>query len=142
MPHAPVIPASVPIPVPVPVRSYVEDSRLSDCERLDVFRVAVEFQVFAASVSAGRRMGSLRDQLDRASVSIVLNVAEGAGHFSPAVKANFYSIARGSAMECLGALTLLAARSLITPVAFRRGRSSVLRLVSMLTKLIASKRRA
>jgi four helix bundle protein len=104
--------------------------------------VAVEFQVLAASVTAGRRMGSLKDQLDRASVSIVLNVAEGAGHVAPAVKANFYSIARGSAMDCLGALALLSARSMISAEASRHGRALIMRIVSMLTKLVASMRRA
>ena len=75
MPQAPVIAVAASVSVPVPVRSCVQEARrLADCERLDVFRVAVEFQVFAASVCAGRRMGSLKDQLDRASVSIVLNV--------------------------------------------------------------------
>jgi four helix bundle protein len=111
-----------------------------DCERLDAYRVAVEFQVLAASICATRRLGALRDQLDRASVSIVLNVAEGAGHFAPALTAHFYSIARGSAMESLAALSLLSARSLIGPADHRRGRSLLTRIVAMLTKLIASMR--
>ena len=71
-------PASVPVPVrsvpagvPVPVRRP-SDAK-PDCERLDVYRVAVEFQLLAASIVGGRRLGALRDQLDRASVSIVLN---------------------------------------------------------------------
>jgi four helix bundle protein len=113
-----------------------------DCEHLDVFRIAVEFQVLAASICAGRRLGALRAQLDRASVSIVLNVAEGAGHCAPAVKAHFYAIARGSAMESLAALDLLTARSLLAPDTFRRGRSLLMRVVAMLTKLIAIRARA
>jgi hypothetical protein len=50
-----------------------------DCERLDCYRVAIEFQTIAARLVSNRRVGALRDQLDRASVSIVLNIAEGAG---------------------------------------------------------------
>ena len=51
-----------------------------DCERLDCYRVAVEFQMLAARLVASRRVGAtLRDQLDRASISIVLCIAEGAG---------------------------------------------------------------
>jgi hypothetical protein len=48
-----------------------------DFERLDVYRVALEFQGLAASIAlpAGRR--ELRDQLDRAALSLVLNTAEG-----------------------------------------------------------------
>ena len=45
-------------------------------ERLQVYHVALEFLRLAAHV-AGRASAPLRDQLDRASASIVLNVAEG-----------------------------------------------------------------
>jgi four helix bundle protein len=51
----------------------------------------------------------LRDQLDWASVSI-LNVAEGAGRFSPADKGRFFVMARGSATESAAILDLLLAR--------------------------------
>jgi four helix bundle protein len=106
-----------------------------DCERLDAYRVAVEFQLLAASIGSSRRLGSLRDQLDRASVSIVLNIAEGSGRFTPAAKAHFYLIARGSAMECLAALSLLRARSLVAPDVHQRCRSLLARIVAMLTRL-------
>jgi hypothetical protein len=87
--------------VSVPVRGRADVK--PDCERLDAYRVAVEFQLVAASIVSGRKLGALRDQLDRASVSIVLNIAEGSGRFTPAEKAHFYLIARGSAMECRAA---------------------------------------
>jgi four helix bundle protein len=123
----------------VPVRGRRAD--VPDCERLDAYRVAIEFQLIAATIGAGRRLGSLRDQLDRASVSVVLNIAEGSGRFSPAEKAHFYLIARGSAMECLGALTLLQARSLVSPDLHRRARALLTRVVAMLTRLAASMQR-
>jgi four helix bundle protein len=116
--------------------------RALDCERLDVFRVAVEFQVLASAICSRGRLGALRDQLDRASVSIVLNISEGAGHFAPAAKANFYAISRASAMECHGALELLARRWLVGCDAYRRGRSLLARVVAMLTRLIAAMVRA
>jgi four helix bundle protein len=100
-----------------------------------VYRIPVEFQVLAASICTGRRLGALRDQLDRASVSIVLNIAEGAGQFAPADKAHFYLISRGSAMECLAILTLLSDRALAPADVLRRGRSLVTRTVAMLTHL-------
>jgi four helix bundle protein len=106
-----------------------------------VFRVAVEFQLLAASIGSGRRLGALRDQLDRASVSIVLNVAEGSGRFAPADKAHFYLIARGSATECLAALSLLQGRSLVRPDVYRRSRSLLMRIVAMLTRLAAAMQR-
>jgi four helix bundle protein len=116
-----------PLSVPVP-----------DCERLDVYRVAIEFQLLAGSIGPPRRLGALRAQLDRASVSIPLNIAEGSGRFAPAEKAHFDLIARGSAMECVAALTLLEARSLVSPDLHRRARALLVRIIAMLTRLAAS----
>jgi four helix bundle protein len=94
--------------------------------------------MLAASIASARRLGALRDQLDRASVSIVLDIAEGGGRFSPAEKAHFYRIARGSAMECFAALALISQRSLIGADPYRRGRALLERLIAMLTRLAAS----
>jgi four helix bundle protein len=63
------------------------------------------------------------------------NIAEGSGRFAPADKAHFYLIARGSAMECLAAVSLLQARSLGVPELCRRSRSLRTRIVAMLTRL-------
>ena len=77
-----------------------------------------------------------RGQLDRASVSIVLNIAEGAGRRTPADKARFFAIARGSATECAAVLELLAARTVLTAQAHRHGRGLLVRIVQMLTRLM------
>jgi four helix bundle protein len=52
-----------------------------DHERLDVYAIALGFLVFANEVieRLPRGRGHLADQLTRASTSIVLNLAEGAG---------------------------------------------------------------
>ena len=112
-------------------------SLLLDAERLDVYRVAVEFQKLADQLLPRRGQGALRDQLDRASVSIVLNIAEGAGRFSPADKARFYVMARGSASECAAILNLLSCRGLAPASACRRSRGLLVRIIQMLTKLNA-----
>jgi len=59
-----------------------------DHERLDVYRLALDFLVFAHQVleTLPRGRAHLSDQLTRASTSIVLNIAEGAGKHSKAVK--------------------------------------------------------
>ena len=125
---------TIPNPEPAGARSAPH----LDCERLHCYRVAVEFQVLAARLVASRRVGAtLRDQLDRASVSIVLNVAEGAGRRFARDKANFFTIARGSATECAAVLDLLLARGLLSPADHRYGRGLVVRVVQMLTRLIA-----
>lgn len=123
------------IPNPEPVGARPEPHL--DCERLDCYRVAVEFQTIAARLVGSRRLGAIRDQLDRASVSIVLNVAEGAGRRFARDKANFFTIARGSATECAAVLDLLLARGLLSPADHRYGRGLLVRVVQMLTRLIA-----
>jgi four helix bundle protein len=69
-----------------------------------------------------RQVGALRVQLDRASASIVLNLAEGAGRRTAADKCGFYVIARGSAMECAAILDVLASRGVLSAEAHGRGR--------------------
>jgi four helix bundle protein len=110
---------------------------LLDAEKLDCYRLAVEFQVLAARLLPRRGLATLRDQLDRASVSIVLNVAEGAGRLSGPDKARFYAMARGSATECAAIVDLVLARGLAPASSCRRARSRLVRVVQMLTKLIA-----
>jgi four helix bundle protein len=106
-----------------------------DADRLDVYRVAREFDFFAARVLPRRGCASLRDQLERASSSIVLNIAEGCGRYARPEKAHFYLIARGSAMECVGVLDVAQGRGLIAAAAHRHGRGLLGRIVQMLTRL-------
>lgn len=54
---------------------------------------------------------SLMDQLKRASVSIVLNIAEGTSRFSAADRKNFYVISRGSAFECVAVLDIISRKT-------------------------------
>ncbi|GJM29158.1 MAG: hypothetical protein DHS20C17_17930 [Cyclobacteriaceae bacterium] len=49
----------------------------------------------------------LKDQLKRATLSIVLNLAEGTGRVSKAEKKRFYTIARSSVFECVAILSVL-----------------------------------
>ena len=53
-----------------------------DAERLDCYRVSLEFVELLPRLLPRRGYGSLRDQLDRASASILLNIAEGCGRSS------------------------------------------------------------
>jgi four helix bundle protein len=82
----------------------------------------------------------LRDQLERASLSVVLNLAEGAGRRSIREKRRFYTIARGSATECAAAVDVLRLRRLAPVGACASARSLALRVVQMLTKLDAALR--
>jgi hypothetical protein len=51
-----------------------------DASKLDVYAVALEFQLLAVGLLPPRRQAVLRDQLERASVSIVLNIATSVAH--------------------------------------------------------------
>lgn len=82
----------------------------------------------------------LREQLQRASSSIVLNIAEGASEFSPADKARFYRIARRSAAESASILDILdRLGSSRTSVDDARGRLG--EVVAMLTPLSKARNR-
>ncbi|HEY4477302.1 MAG TPA: four helix bundle protein [Candidatus Paceibacterota bacterium] len=60
----------------------------------------------------------IRDQLKRASTSIVINIAEGSGKFSKADKRKFYIIARGSVYESVSLLELIFEDTIIDKECF------------------------
>ena len=87
-----------------------------------------------------RGRGDLADQLQRAAPSIVLNIAEGAGKFSPADKAVFYTRARASATESAAVLDVCRKLNLIIAPATDDNKVLLDRIAQMLTKLIKSRR--
>ena len=60
-----------------------------------------------------RGYGFLVDQLNRAALSIATNLAEGNGRFTKPDRRNFFTIARGSAQECVPLLEIARRRGLI-----------------------------
>ena len=82
-----------------------------DHERLDVYQAAIQFlaQTHRVLARLPRGHAKLADQLQRASLSISVNIGEGTGKRSPRDRARFYEYSRGSAMEC-GALFDACAR--------------------------------
>ena len=105
------------------------------CERLDVYRVALEFRQSLGILDTVRNISALRDQIFRASDSIVLNIAEGAGRIARADKRRHYSYALGSAMECGAALALLHARGALRAEAYEIRRMMIIRVIQMLYRL-------
>ncbi|MBM4177205.1 four helix bundle protein [Candidatus Gribaldobacteria bacterium] len=80
-----------------------------DFENLEVYKKAKELnKEILELLRKNKQIDSyIRDQLKRASVSIVINIAEGSGKFSRADKRNFYFISRGSIYECVSLLELI-----------------------------------
>jgi four helix bundle protein len=54
-----------------------------------------------------------KDQLLRASMSVVLNIAEGSSRFTDKERKYFFTVARGSAIECVAILDLLTDQEII-----------------------------
>ena len=65
-----------------------------------------------------------------------LNIAEGAGEFSPGDKARFYRMARRSATECAAILDACRATELAELDLLFKGRTLLLRIVAMLTAMV------
>ena len=106
-------------------------------QRLDVYRASTEFLGLTVRLVTRipKGYGDLVDQLRRAALSVPLNIAEGSGKFSrDAVR--FYTIARGSALECAAILDALQAMAVFDEVALIQARELLERVVSMLTGLI------
>jgi four helix bundle protein len=109
-----------------------------DHERLHVYHAALDFLPIAEELVAQLPSGRayLGDQLHRASTSIVLNIAEGAGEFSKRDKARFYRMALRSATECAAVFDVSKKLNLASEPAVRSGKDTLLRIVSMLVRLV------
>ncbi len=104
--------------------------------RLDVYAVTMEFIRWRHDcLRRLPRRSDLADQLDRASTSIALNIAEACGEGCGADQRRFFRIARRSATECDAALDLIEAARLETPQQLEPGRKLIGRIVAMLTAL-------
>ena len=111
-----------------------------DHEKLEVYREAILFIAWLSALLEGTvRIGEVKDQLDRASTSIALNIAEGNGKYTPKDRCRFFDIAHGSALECAAGLDILVARTKLTPDQIRPGKERLHRVVRMLIGLIKSK---
>ena len=85
-----------------------------DHEKLDVYQESVAFCGWVGDLlNEITGKAAAKDQLDRASTSLPLNIAEGNGKFSDADRSRFLEIARGSALERAACLDVLVARRFI-----------------------------
>ena len=110
-----------------------------DHERLDAYKKALAFAGWAGPVlERFPKSVAVQNQLDRARTSIVLNIPEGNGRFTPADRCKFFDIARGSALECAGCLDLIFIKKLISEAELDAGKSLLKDIVSLLVGLIRS----
>jgi four helix bundle protein len=109
-----------------------------DHERLNVYKQALAFVAWVGPLIE-ELPGKIaaRDQLDRASTSIVLNLAEGNGKRSHPERCRYFDIARGSTFECAACLNVLVARQKLREDTAFQGKAILIEVVSMTAGLIA-----
>ena len=110
-----------------------------DHEKLTVYQASLGFLEWLNPVFEKiPKSLAVRDQLDRASTSIPLNIAEGNGKFTPADRCRFFDIARGSALEGAACLDVLHVKKVVADEEAGAGKQMIQEIVSMLVGLIKS----
>ncbi len=104
-------------------------------ESLDVYQLALKFHLGVMSLIPQRGSPTLRDQLERASISIILNIAEGAGRRTTPDRRRYFVIAQGSTYECAAILDILRLRRITQPSRCLAARNYAVRIAQMLGKL-------
>lgn len=108
-----------------------------DHEKLNVYQESINLVTWVDSILGNiPKSIAAHNQLDRASTSIPLNIAEGNGKFTAPDRCKFFDTARGSALECAACLDVLVTKKMLTPEEAAKGKDIPLHIVSMLVGLI------
>jgi len=113
-----------------------------DHEKLDVYQLELQFVSWATALldevrrAEERQVREVCDHLDRASLSVLFNTAEGNGKRRRNTRGKFFDDARGSATECAARLDALVAKAICTHERVQDGKQMLVRIVSMLSKLV------
>ncbi len=88
-------------------------------QNLEVYKKAKAFHLDCKSIILANKLDNyVKDQLGRASFSIILNIAEGSGKFSKPDRKNYFTTARASVFECVAILDILNDAKVITKELF------------------------
>ena len=92
-----------------------------DFEKLTIYHKTKEFnkKVYDFIVATDLDL-TTKDQLRRASLSILLNIAEGSGRNSKKDKRHFYVISRGSVFECVAIFDYLKDLCFISEAQYKK----------------------
>jgi four helix bundle protein len=104
-------------------------------ENLEVYQKAVDLaeKVITLTNEFPKGYYFLTDQLNRASLSIATNIAEGNGRFTKKDRQNFFIIARSSAQECVPLLEIAKRKQFISDVK----QSDLLSELEIISKMIS-----
>ncbi len=106
-------------------------------ETLKVYQESIRFVTCMSELlEAVPKSLSVHNQLDRASTSILLNIAEGNGKHTSADRCRYFDSARGSALECAACLDVLVAKKKINGDKMKKGKDQLHQIVAMLIGLI------
>lgn len=110
-----------------------------DHEKLHVYQKALLFNEFTHKILSRIRFRTeIKDQLDRASISILLNIAEGNGKFSPKDRCRYFDISMGSTLESSACIDILYIKNFINDDEKKKGKEILNEIVAMLIGLIKS----
>ena len=108
-------------------------------EKLNVYQKALKFIHWTTPIlKKVSKQSSVVRQLDRASTSILLNIAEGNGKYTSKDRCKFFDISRGSALECAACLDAFIAREELKEEEIREGKVILEDIVNMLVGLVKS----
>lgn len=108
-----------------------------DHEKLVAYQRSIQFAAWSSQLleTLPPKLAVV-DQLDRASTSVPLNIAEGNAKHTPPDRCRYWDTARGSALECAACLDVLVAKGKCAVEEVRRGKEILHETVSLLVGLI------
>ena len=110
---------------------------LFDHERLIAYQRSLQFVVWSSPLLEQLPSKlAVSDQLDRASTSVPLNIAEGNAKHTAPDSCRYFDTARGSALECAACLDVLVAKGKCTIEEIQAGKAILHETVSLLVGLI------
>ncbi|MEZ0276073.1 MAG: four helix bundle protein [Roseimicrobium sp.] len=117
--------------------SHNSTSPIFDHEKLAVYQRALDMiEWLDPLLESLPKSIAAHNQLDRASTSAALNIAEGNGKYSKADRFRYFDIARGSTLECAACLDVLVRKKKCSPEIANQGKEILREVVSMLVGLL------
>jgi len=110
-----------------------------DHEKLIAYQRSIQFVAWSSQLlEKFPAKLAVADQLDRASTSVPLSLAEGNAKHSAPDRCRYFDTARGSALECAACLDVLVAKGKCTVEEIQRGKEVLREAVSLIIGLVRS----
>jgi four helix bundle protein len=118
-------------------QTHTRKNAMFDFQKLVVYTKAKEFaKEMLSLIDLASFDKVVNDQLKRASLSIILNIAEGSSRFSNKDRRHFLIISRGSVFECVAILEFLLDNNVIKKEDYKKYFSNLEEISKMLFALI------